>query len=432
METTVTKHPLKNDAVDDRIWMCSLYGSTEDQMEKIFTSADILLPKVEDMKKWSVIACDQYTSEPQYWENAKEFTEGAPTTLELILPEVYLDRAEECIPQINAKMREYLGDVLFERRDAMIYLRRTIPDGRVREGIVGKVDLEAYDYRKGSDAAIRATEETVISRIPPRVAIRKDAEIELPHIMMLYDDEENAIADHLSAKLSDFERAYDFELIGGAGRIEGWFIDAESALYVSDQIESARGGGMALCVGDGNHSLASAKALYEQIKADIGESAARSHPARYALCEIVNIHSPALDFEPIHRLITDCDTSGLLGYFAENFDENKPCHTLAYTSGGKRGEIKINKNEAGISVDPLQKLLDSYLKEVPAEIDYIHGDDSLLALSARENAIGIYCEPISKDGLFSAVRSGGSLPRKTFSMGIAKEKRHYLEARRIK
>ena len=402
-------------------------------MSKLFSAADILLPdtNITDMEKWSCIACDQYTSEPEYWQAAEAFVRGCPSTLELFLPEIYLDKSEVAVPQINEKMREYTHGFFKEHKNTMIYLRRTIPDGRIREGIVGKVDLEEYDYRAGSHASVRATEQTVIERIPPRVAIRRDAEIELPHIMMLYDDTDDRLCQKLYADKDKFERAYDFTLMLGAGHIEGYFLSDEAAEYVSDFIEEKRECGLALCVGDGNHSLASAKALYEEIKAQIGDEKAKAHPARYALCEIVNIHSTALDFEPIHRLICGCDVGDLLSFF-ESRCKTENTHTLRYVTQSGEGTIKLDKTAAGISVDPLQKLLDEYLLTHKASIDYIHGDASLVKLAKKEDTVGIFCEPISKSGLFDAVKEGGSLPRKTFSMGVAKEKRHYLEARKIK
>jgi len=403
-------------------------------MTKIFSAADILLPDVEktDMTKWSLIACDQYTSEPEYWERAEALAGDSPSTLRLFLPEIYLDRSKSAIPVINEKMREYTRDVLIEHKNTMIYVKRTIPDGRVREGIVGAVDLEAYDYRNGSDAPVRATEQTVIERIPPRVEIRRDAEIELPHIMMLCDDAEDKLFSYLRENEQRYKTAYDFTLMQGAGEIKGFFLDEKSADAASDFIEKKRACGLCLCVGDGNHSLASAKALYEEIKAQIGESAAAEHPARFALCEIVNIHSEALDFEPIHRLIADCDTEDLLSYIKASSKNTSDAHTLRYVTADGEGIITLDRTSAGISVDPLQKILDEYLSTHRGSIDYIHGDDSLIKLSRKDGAIGIFCEPISKQGLFDAVKDGGSLPRKTFSMGVAKEKRHYLEARKIR
>ena len=403
-------------------------------MKNIFTAADILLPEVRntDMTKWSIIACDQYTSEPEYWDRARELVGECPSTLDLFLPEIYLSESERAVPAINAKMREYTKNILCEHKNTMIYLKRIIPDGRVREGIVGKVDLEAYDYVKGSNAPVRATEQTVIERIPPRVAIRRDAEIELPHIMMLCDDADDTLFSRLRNNESGYDLAYDFTLMQGAGAITGYFISECDADFVCKFIDEKGTSGLSLCVGDGNHSLASAKALYEEIKAEIGDAAAAEHPARYALCEIVNIHSPALDFEPIHRVIDNCDVRELLSFFEQRCTGKGKTHTLKVIAEGKETSIKIDESEAGISVDPLQKLLDEYLEGHAGSIDYIHGDDSLIKLSQKEGSVGIFCEPISKQGLFSAVRDGGSLPRKTFSMGVAKEKRHYLEARKIK
>ncbi len=401
-------------------------------MNKIFTAADILLPDVNktDMTKWSLIACDQYTSEAEYWERARALVGNSPSTLELFLPEIYLSESESAIPRINEKMREYLRDVLHEHKNTMIYLKRTIPDGRVREGVVGKVDLEAYDYKTGTDAPVRATEQTVVDRLPPRVKIRRDAHIELPHIMMLCDDSNDELFSYLRAREGCFEKAYGFSLMQGAGEVEGYYIGESEADFVSSWIDGR--GVLALCVGDGNHSLASAKAFYEEIKAQIGAGAAALHPARYALCEVVNIHSDALDFEPIHRIIDGCDTSELLAFFESKLRKTDDAHTLKVIGEGRESSITIDRTDAGISVDPLQKLLDEYLLSHAGKIDYIHGDDSLVKLSQGAGSFGIFCEPISKQGLFDAVKSGGSLPRKTFSMGVAKEKRHYLEARKIK
>ncbi len=402
-------------------------------MSKLFSAADILMPRCDntDMSKWSCIACDQFTSEGEYWRQVEGLVGDVPSTLRLFLPEIYLSNADTAIPQINANMHEYLDTVLSENKDVMVYVRRTIPDGRVREGIVGKVDLEEYDYRSGSRASIRATEQTVLERIPPRVAIRRDAEIELPHIMMLYDDAEDILCSNVREKKDTYSRAYCFDLMMGAGHIEGYYLSTDMAEFVCEYIEQKRREGLALCVGDGNHSLASAKALYEEIKEELGEDAARNHPARYALCEIVNIHSSALDFEPIHRIVTNCDTEKLLAFFASRC-KGTDTHTLRYITSRGAGEVKLECSSAAISVEPLQRLLDEYLSDNAGEIDYIHGDESLIKLSSRENTIGIFCEPISKGGLFEAVKNGGSLPRKTFSMGVALEKRHYLEARKIK
>ena len=401
-------------------------------MIKLFSSADILMPKKDlNMTCWSAIACDQFTSEREYWDRAESVVADSKSTLRLMLPEIYLSESETRIPKINDTMRAYLDSVLCERKDAMIYVRRTIPDGRVREGIVGKLDLEAYDYRQGTDAPVRATEATVIERIPPRVAIRRDAVIELPHVMMLYDDPSDTLCSKLREGLCGYECAYDFDLMLSAGHIEGYYLGDAEKKFVSSFIEEGRARSLALCVGDGNHSLASAKALYEEIKAEIGEDAARVHPARYALCEIVNIHSSALDFEPIHRLITDVDVASLLAFF-DSRCSGEDVHTLKYVTSEGEGVIRLDRSAAGISVEPLQRLLDEYLSLNAGECDYIHGDDSLKKLAKGNGCIGIYCEPITKDGLFSAVREGGSLPRKTFSMGVALEKRHYLEARKIR
>ena len=286
-------------------------------MKKYLYEADIYLPDFEkvDGSRWATVACDQFTSEREYWENADAYVGGSPSALRVILPEAYLDEAGKRIGKINSTMEEYLKDVLVCHKDTMIYLERVQSDGKVRRGIVGAVDLEEYDYSKGSQSLIRATEGTVLDRIPPRVAIRRDAQIELPHIMILIDDEQRSVIEPIAAKAAEYELAYDFDLMLGGGHATGRFIPAEDIkdinialdeLATSEQMLDKYGINCApllFAMGDGNHSLATAKALYEEIKAQIGAEAAKDHPARYALCEIVNLHDEALEFEPIYRVV---------------------------------------------------------------------------------------------------------------------------------
>ena len=294
-------------------------------MEKCFYAADILLPdfKKEDAKKWAVVACDQFTSEPEYWEKAAATVGDAPSTLNMILPEVYLAETEKRVPEINETMHKYINDVLVSYPDSMIYIERTQSDGSVRHGVLLAVDLEKYEYTKGASSLIRATEATVIERIPPRVAIRRGAEIELPHVMLLVDDPEKTVIEPL-AKADDLSSAYDFELMLGGGHIKGSFIGKseqariEKALLalISDEKMAERYGkeGIApllFAVGDGNHSLASAKAAYEEVKAKLGADA-ENHPSRYALCEVVNIHDDALKFEPIYRVVFGVEQEAFL------------------------------------------------------------------------------------------------------------------------
>ncbi len=418
--------------------------------EKCFRAADILLPdeKKTSFEKWAVVACDQFTSEPEYWHNAEEIVGDAPSTLNMILPEVYLQETVERVSRINATMEEYAGSLLVEHPDSMIYVERTQSDGTVRRGVILAVDLEAYDYKKGADSLIRATEATVVERIPPRVAIRRNASIELPHIMMLIDDPDKTVIEPLSIDKCG-ETVYDFDLMLGGGHIKGALISEEKkeeignalmALITPEEMERKYGAAdlapLLFAVGDGNHSLASAKAAYEEIKGKLGESAA-DHPARYALVEVVNIHDEALKFEPIYRIIEDSNFDGLL-YELKDYSMmlsgSAEKQTIKVVINGEvRGAVVIDYPEQQLAVGSLQSFLDDYLKIHPsAKIDYIHGEDSVKELTKKPNTIGFIFDGMEKSQLFKTVIFDGALPRKTFSMGHAVDKRYYLECRKIK
>lgn len=419
-------------------------------MKTYLHPASILLPDFSkiDGTKWATVACDQYTSQKEYWEKAKSLIGDEPSTLNLMLPEAYLDREDEMIPLINENMRSYLRGVLCEHQHTMIYLEREQSDGRVRRGIVGCVDLEDYDYTKGSETLIRATEGTVLERIPPRVAIRRGATVEMPHIMILIDDPEKTVVEPISAKATEYERAYDFELMANSGRVKGYFIDKadfdgiNTALYsLASRDAMAKKYGvdaspLLFAVGDGNHSLASAKALYEEIKSEIGEAAATSHPARFALCEIVNLHDNALEFEPIYRVIFGADAEEFKKDFTSYVNSicgGADCQrvTLVCDSGDSVTEIVHPVSQ--LAVGTVQSFLDLYLKKNPSlSVDYIHGEDTVRELVKKGGAIGILYDGMSKDMLFKTVICDGSLPRKTFSMGHAADKRFYIECRKIK
>ena len=414
---------------------------------KCFGATDILLPdfKVTDAHKWAVVACDQFTSEPEYWESARAEVGDAPSTLDIILPEVYLSESEKRIPVINENMEKYFSDVLVSHPDSMIYVERTQSDGSIRRGIVLAVDLEAYDYTKGASSLIRATEATVLERIPPRVAIRRHATIEAPHVMLLIDDSAKTVIEPLaSLKL---ETIYDTSLMLGGGKIVGKVIgkdvqrsvaDALTALITPEQMESRYGAKdlapLLFAVGDGNHSLATAKATYEEIKAKLGE-AAENHPARYALVEVVNIHDDALKFEPIYRVMFGVDPQDVLeklSVYADSLDGNAEPQKATYLFGEHTGELTFGKPVRQLTVGTLQDFIDEYIpSHKGAEVDYIHGEDSVKKLTAKENAIGFIFSGMSKDQLFKTVIFDGALPRKTFSMGHAEDKRYYMECRRI-
>ena len=400
-----------------------------------FRPADILLPKCEDMSKWSVVACDQYTSEPEYWQKVDAYVGSAPSALRLILPEIYLGKPDTAdrINGINKAIREYLAAGLFrELKNAMIYVERTQSDGKIRRGIIGAIDLEEYDYRPGSRSQVRATEATVVERIPPRLAIRKDAEIELPHIMILIDDPEMSVIEPFAGK--PLEPLYDFDLMAGGGHIKGSLLrDADIAAVDSALGALKEKSEMLFAMGDGNHSLATAKEHYEQLKRDNPGKDMSNHPARYALCEIVNLHSDALEFEAIHRIVKVEDTYKFI------FEMSLALGLSGVPSGQR---VKIHRNYtvrdlyigeplSKLSVGSVQAFLDSWLKENGGEIDYIHGDDVLKRLATESGTIGFEFEPMKKEELFPAVIADGALPRKTFSMGHAEDKRYYLEARKI-
>ena len=419
-------------------------------MNRCFRSADILLPDFSrtEASRWAVVACDQFTSQPEYWERAQSTVGSSPSTLNVILPEVYLSEADVRIPLINQTMEQYLRDVLVSHPDSAIFVERTQSDGSIRRGIVLAIDLECYDYKKGANSLIRATEATVVERIPPRVAIRRGAAIELPHVMLLIDDPERTVIEPLISDC-DGALAYDTELMLGGGRIKGRFLSEQNLQGVSAALDAlttpeqmaARYGDRSLApllfaVGDGNHSLASAKALYEEIKQSVGESAAKHHPARYALCEVVNIHDEALAFEPIFRVMFGVDPQDVvdsLEKYVSALAGTAPAQSTEFVSATVSGKIEIPHPCRQLTVGTLQDFIDDYLLSHPnAEVDYIHGERSVCELAQKDGAIGFLFSGMSKGELFKTVIFDGALPRKTFSMGHAEDKRYYMEARKIR
>ncbi|MBO5653329.1 MAG: DUF1015 domain-containing protein [Clostridia bacterium] len=408
--------------------------------ELCFSAADILLPDFTKVKgeTWACIACDQFTSEPDYWESVENTVGAAPSTLRMILPELYLGEGDEArIEDIHVAMNEYKEKVLTLHKDSMIYLRRTCPTGKVREGLVGKIDLEAYDYAKGSVSPVRATEGTVLSRIPPRVRVRRGAALEAPHVMLLIDDAADSVMS--LARAAEGETAYDFDLMEGGGHVTGVFLPLSVQERVREALSALAEGRdepLHFAVGDGNHSLASAKAYYEEIKASLGE-AAKDHPARYALVEVVNIHSEALVFEPIYRVVFGADRADLMAAMADfaakqTVGETQTVEVVYKNTDICKETFTFAHGAHSLTVGTLQIFLDEYVKtHEGVEVDYIHDEASLLALSAREGAVGFLFDGMSKAELFSAVEKDGALPRKTFSMGSAREKRYYLECRAI-
>ena len=420
---------------------------------------EIMLPKEgTDYYKWAVVACDQFTSEPEYWEEVESIVGDSPSTLRLMLPELYLEKPGEAerIKDVRATMDKYLADGTLRTMAPGCMLIKRTAEGRTRLGLVIATDLEAYDFNKGSTSLTRATEGTVVERIPPRLRIRGDATIEMPHLLILIDDPDKTVIEPLVNQPG--EVIYDTDLMMNGGHITGTFIkeadlkgmqDALSVLY--DKAEAKYGAGNVIfqAMGDGNHSLATAKTAWENIKKDLSPEEIENHPARYALCEIENIHDDGIVFEPIHRVIFASNgQSGdeLVAHTVELLDKNNGKAYLAaadaaapagafeipcMTASGK-GKIIVEGPENKLEVGCLQQALDIIVKEEKCcEIDYIHGADVVERLSAKEGNAGFLLPAMDKFMLFPAVAADGALPRKTFSMGEANEKRYYIESRYI-
>lgn len=419
-------------------------------MKVPFGPGNILLPHDIDMTKWAVVACDQYTSEHSYWNKVESLVGSAPSTLKITLPEIYLEEkdVDERIKKINNTMNEYLQENLFtEYKDSMIYVQRTQKDGKVREGLIGVIDLEEYNYEKGSQSLIRATEKTVIERIPPRKKIRENAPLELPHIMILIDDYEKNIIEKLKDKVTEENILYDFDLMENGGHIKGYKLDDTSIKNVVNKLEKLNDidyfnkkynvkdkGVLLFAMGDGNHSLATAKACYEKLKETLPKEEYINHPARYALVELVNLHSPALEFEPIHRVVFNTNPKHLLEELYKYYDINevKIGQSFRVVTKDIDKTLYIKNPKSNIAVGSLQIFLDEYLKENKGKIDYIHGDETTKNMAKEEGNIGFLFDAMKKNDLFKTVILDGALPRKTFSMGHSYDKRYYLESRKIK
>ena len=407
--------------------------------------ARILLPAASvPPETWACIACDQYTSEPEYWRKAYDTVGSAPSALRLILPEVNLKQSEQLIPGIHAAMADYLREGLLAPAvdPGFVLCERTVPAGS-RLGLVCAVDLEQYSFEKGSLPLVRPTEQTIASRLPPRLVIRRGAPVELTHIMILIDDPGRTVLEPLQAKKDSLRKLYDFDLMMNGGHLKGWAVDQDEDLRhvdgaLSALLEKLGENPLLLAVGDGNHSLATAKAYWEELKQGLSPEEQANHPARFALCEIVNIHDNALLFEPIHRVVTGTDPAALLedwqAYAAARgmtLDAAEG-HTFTAVSAAGDKVITVGNPEGAIPCETIQKFLDDFLARHPeAEIDYIHGEQSLRALASKPGAVGFLLPEIDKNSFFSDVKKLGVLPRKTFSMGEADEKRFYMEAKQI-
>ncbi|MEM1484552.1 DUF1015 domain-containing protein [Oscillospiraceae bacterium PP1C4] len=421
-------------------------------MSKVgFSPADILVPKDGKMSGWSVVACDQYTSEPEYWERVKKTVGDAPSTLHMILPEVYLEEkgVSDRINGINKTMQSYLDGGIFRKlSDSYLYVERTLAPGKVRHGLIGKLDLEEYDYAAGTQSLVRPTEGTVESRLPPRIKVRENAPLETPHIMVLIDDFMRGVIEPLATKTAHMEQVYGFDLMENGGNIKGWAVDSQTRdeidaalFYLSTGLTShhekfVQGKEpLLIAVGDGNHSLATAKACFEQLKNTMPKEQWKNHPARYALVELVNVHDAAMEFEPIHRVLFGVDSEKVLAelkkYYRVSLSDNGG-QSFEYIAGSKRERLYIEEPPSQLAVGTLQQFIDWYLAKFGGSVDYIHGDEVVEHLAKNEGTIGFLLPVMKKSQLFPTVLLDGALPRKTFSMGHAYEKRYYLECREIR
>lgn len=389
----------------------------------IFRPADIMIPQNLELEKWSVVACDQFTSQPEYWEEVSEIVGDSPSTLNLVYPEAFLSEDDARIEKINTAMDNYIESGIFKTYPNSFFLtERTLSGGRVKKGLIGQIDLEEYDFNKGSKSAVRATEGTVIERIPPRVKIRQGAPLELPHIIILINDPE----DKVMKSVSKGNCLYDFELMQSGGNLKGFIVtNNDDVIGAIEEYENSAEDGFSYAVGDGNHSLATAKTCWENIKPTLSDEERKTHPARFCLCEIENIHNKAIEFEPIHRVVFGCNPEKLISDFKSSVSLGEG-QVIEYSYGNTKGKISLNCE--GLAVGELQKFLD----KGNFEIDYIHGADVAVKLAEKPNTCAFLLPSPDKSALFKSVIADGALPRKTFSMGEANEKRYYMEAKMIK
>ena len=421
-----------------------------------FVPGQILLPDPQQpLETWSCIACDQFTSDPEYWHRAEAVVGQAPSTLKLVLPEVYLEQpgVEQRIEAIHSEMADCRSRVLTRQVNGFVYVERTQLDGSIRAGLVGCIDLEDYSYEKGAKPAIRPSESTVVSRIPPRLAVRRGAQLELPHVMMLVDDRENTLVEPIGAVKAGLPLLYSGELMLEGGAISGWAVedpaltaqivaaaDALGSQGVFDAFwpQAAGQPPIAMAVGDGNHSLATAKAYWETIKATLTPEQRENHPARHCLVEVVNIHSEAIAIEPIHRVLYNTDKAAVLAglerYSRENglgFAPGSGEQAITLIAGSEESRWQFATPKAPLTVGTVEQFVEWFLAENPAaRVDYVHDAPAIRAL-AKTGAVALELPGFEKSDLFKGVVLGGVLPRKTFSMGHAVEKRYYLECRAI-
>lgn len=419
-------------------------------MKKIFRPAEMLLPKSQDMQRWSVVACDQFSSQPDYWEALERLTEGVPSTLHLMLPEAYLDTRDQFAEaeKINAEMERYLAEGVFETLPrCYIYLERTLASGVVRRGLMGVLDLDEYDYSKDSVSPIRATEGTVEDRLPPRVRVRRGASLEMPHIMVFIDDAGDTVLRPLTDRRESLSALYDFELNAGGGYLRGWMVSGTDAEELERAIDAlgdgeslrARYGGKApaiFAMGDGNHSLATAKKCWEEIKPTLSEAERECHPARFGLVELVNIHDDAISFEPIHKVVFDTEPSTFIAeaeaFWNTHSRESEKSHGIRLVVGECEKEIAVSGLTIGELIGKAEEFCQGYMASHGGKIDYIHNDDTAIGMGRREGCAAVLLPRMEKGELFPSIIESGPFPKKSFSIGHAEDKRYYLECRKIK
>ena len=426
--------------------------------EACFTAADILLPAAGvPLDPWACIAVDQFTSQPEYWQRAEHLADGKPSTLHIVLPEAYLGTPQEAerVASIRRTMEEYRKSVLTRKVHGYVYVERTQMDGTVRQGLVGAVDLDAYDYAKGSKPAIRPSESTVVERIPPRLKVRRGATLETPHVMMLADDADCTLIEPIGLMKNQLPPLYDGELMLGGGHLRGWAVEdpaliagidaalaalADPAAFARRWPAAKGQQPMVLAVGDGNHSLATAKAYWEELKPTLSEEQRRTHPARWCLAEVCNVHSPAIEIEPIHRVVFGVGAKELYAAL-DAWDQQQGSRTtmsdqrLRLADAHGESAVALANPPAPLTVGSVEAFLADFLPAHPGvTVDYIHGESTALALASdpAKPATAILLPDFAKADLFKGVVLGGVLPRKTFSMGHAEEKRYYIECRGIK
>ena len=425
--------------------------------EACFTAADILLPAAGvPLDPWACIAVDQFTSQPEYWQRAEHLADGKPSTLHIVLPEAYLGTPQEAerVVSIRRTMEEYRKSVLTRKVHGYVYVERTQMDGTVRQGLVGAVDLDAYDYAKGSKPAIRPSESTVVERIPPRLKVRRGATLETPHVMMLADDPQCTLIEPIAARKNELRKVYEGELMLGGGHVAGWAVEDPAMI---DQIETAlaalgsqeafdakypdaaRRDPLTLAVGDGNHSLATAKACWEELKKTLTPEQQLTHPARWCLAEVCNVHSPAIEIEPIHRVLFNVDCGAVLLALIAWSDSHAAgicfgdAKQQSFTLAGPHvaNVLSFEHPVAPLTVGTIDAFIEYFMaRHIEARVDYVHDEPAVRAL-CRQGGVAFLMPPFEKSDLFKGIVMGGVLPRKTFSMGHAEEKRYYMECRNI-